>query len=125
MAHGFENTSTSGNMVKNRTTESDLILPALEVIAQFGHPDRGLATGSLARHLRARLTPHAEDLTALSNRADDRLSQVIRNLVSHRTLERKGFATYQKHSPGREGHYVLTENGRRRILEASSRHGLG
>ena len=56
--------------------------------------------------------PTEEDLMPLKNRTDDRLSQVLRNLISHRTLERKGLATYYRDPITNEGFYRLTEKGR-------------
>lgn len=94
-----------------RIREVDLILPALQVLADSEHLPLGVSTQDLARQLRARIVPTAEDLERLQGRKDDRLSQVIRNLVSHRTLERRGLATYSKNERDGRGYYKLTPMG--------------
>lgn len=92
-------------------------MPSVRLIAKFGDAERGLTISELAPLLREHFAPSRADLSNLSNRRDDRLSQIIRNLVSHRTLERKGLALYFE-SPGRPGHYRLTELGWRKAREA-------
>ena len=72
-------------------SESDLIIPALAIIA--AHP-QGVATTELSKQLRTQLRPSGDDLTILSGRHDDKFSQKVRNLKSHETLDRKGFATF-------------------------------
>lgn len=76
-----------------------------------------MTTAELARQLRADLNATQEDLEVLQGRKDDRLSQVIRNLVSHRTLERRGLATYYKDERTGFGFYRLTPMGIRSITE--------
>jgi hypothetical protein len=94
-----------------RIFERDLVQPALEVIREFGHPEQGLSISDLAPRLRDKLTPSEGDLIILRNRNDDRLSQIIRNLVSHRKLEREGLAVYYRSGRG-AGLYILTDQGR-------------
>ncbi len=77
-----------------------------------------MPTVELARKLRDQLEPTAEDREILQGRTDDRLSQVIRNLVSHRTLERRGLAIYYKNPITGRGHYRLTAMGNRTLNEA-------
>ncbi len=72
-------------------SEADLVVPALEIISL--HPE-GIATSELLTALRSALRPSGDDLTLLENRSDDKFSQKVRNLKSHNTLERKGFATF-------------------------------
>jgi hypothetical protein len=103
-----------------RTTESDLILPALRLLADSERLSTGMSTAEMAKSLRNSLKPSKEDLQILQGRNDDRLSQVIRNLVSHRTLERRGLATYSKDSRTGRGHYKLTEMGARTLTEPPS-----
>ncbi len=98
-----------------RIKEGDLVDPALRLIAEFGDPDLGLEISVLAKKLRLVLHPSKEDLEILESRKDDRLSQVIRNLVSHRTLEKKGLAKYRKGTAYTRGSFVLTELGRASI----------
>lgn len=68
-----------------RITEPDLILPALYVID--GHP--GITTGELIIELRSIFNPIGEDAEILSGRNDDKFSQIVRNLVSHHTLDQR------------------------------------
>jgi hypothetical protein len=92
-------------------SESDLVVPALEIIAC--HPD-GVTTSELLSELRAILRPSGDDLTLLGGRNDDKFSQKVRNLKSHDTLERKGFATFI------DGRYKITASG-----ETIARSGRG
>jgi hypothetical protein len=72
-------------------SETDLIIPALEVIA--AHPD-GIDTSELLSLLRRQLKPTGDDLEILAGRNDDKFSQKVRNLKSHDTLEKKGLAIF-------------------------------
>ena len=101
-----------------RTKESDLIDPALALIAKYGDEELGLEISVLAKKLRQIITPTAEDLLPLKGRKDDRLSQVIRNLVSHRTLEKQGLATYRVGEALTRGSYVLTEIGKSSVKQS-------
>jgi hypothetical protein len=94
-------------MPGDRTSEIDLVQPALQLLARHGP----LETSELARLLRAIVRPHAVDLEILPSRKDDRLSQVIRNLISHRTLSRRGLATYERDPVSGKATYRLTELG--------------
>ena len=73
-------------------SESDLIVPALAIIA--AHPE-GIGTTELSSLLRRQLNPSGEDLEPLLNRADDKFSQKVRNLKSHNSLEGTGLAIYE------------------------------
>ena len=83
-------------------SETDLVVPALEIIAR--RPD-GITTTELQSQLRASLRPSGDDLTLLDGRNDDKFSQKVRNLKSHNALERKGFATFG------HGRYKITASG--------------
>jgi hypothetical protein len=67
---------------------SDLIVPAVAIIA--AHPD-GIGTSELSTLLRRQ----GEDLEPLKKRADDKFSQKVRNLKSHKTLEKLGLAVHE------------------------------
>ena len=84
-------------------SESDLIVPALAIIAS--NPD-GIPTSDLSKLLRAQLKPSGDDLTLLAGRSDDKFSQKVRNLRSRETLERKGLAIFA------DGKFVITEAGK-------------
>lgn len=68
-----------------RITEPDLILPALYVIQR----QPGITTGDLIKELREIFNPTGEDAEILHGRNDDKFSQIVRNLVSHHTLDKK------------------------------------
>jgi hypothetical protein len=101
-----------------RTKEADLIDPTLALIAKYGDPEYGLEISVLAKKLRELIKPSSEDLLPLKGRTDDRLSQVIRNLVSHRTLEKRNLAVYRKGTALTKGSYVLTELGRESVNQS-------
>ena len=85
-------------------SEPDLIVPALKIIEQ--HP-QGILTSSLINSLRKALRPSGSDLVLLGGRRDDHFSQKVRNLKSHDTLVRKGFATFAN------SRFHITEAGRK------------
>ena len=89
-------------------SESDLVVPALAILA--ANPN-GITTSDLSKELRERLDPSDDDLTILANRNDDKFSQKVRNLRSHETLEKKGFATFTG------GKFIITDAGRKCALE--------
>jgi hypothetical protein len=66
----------------SRITEKDLYVPALRAMArrQNGY----ISTADLIDELRAELGPTGEDLEILDNRQDDRFSQKVRNIKSHK-----------------------------------------
>ncbi len=84
-------------------SEPDLIIPALEIIS--AHP-AGITTSQLLVFLRRALKPTGDDLILLDGRNDDRFSQKVRNLRSHSTLERSGYATFS------DGKYHITPAGK-------------
>jgi predicted HNH restriction endonuclease len=83
----------------SRISESELILPTLLVLSLNGGI---ITTSGLIAKLREILNPQGEDLEILKNRSDDKFSQKVRNLVSHRTLEDFGYAEYQKSNKSHE-----------------------
>lgn len=95
----------------SRIREKDLIEPVLKLISDYASEKEGLEISRIDELLRKRLTLSDLDKETLKGRRDDRFSQVVRNLVSHRTLERKGFAEYHKKYGGVKGGYVLTPKG--------------
>ena len=84
-------------------TETELILPALYSLAKA--TDRKLTTTELINGLRLLLKPQGEDLKPLLNRNDDKFSQKVRNLISHKTLEKLNYVEV------RGGFLVLTDEG--------------
>jgi predicted HNH restriction endonuclease len=76
----------------NRISESELILPALFVLSSHGG---SIGTSTLIAELRALLNPQGEDTKILAGRNDDKFSQKVRNLKSHGTLAKHGYAKYE------------------------------
>ena len=97
-----------------RITEPDLILPALYVI----HNQPGITTGELIVELRSIFNPTGEDAEILQGRNDDKFSQIVRNLVSHHTLDQRlqytvlgaSGATNTTHKLTKKGLEYLEEN---------------
>lgn len=69
----------------SRIREPALILPALYVVQE----QPGITTADLIGELRALLNPTGEDTEILHGRSDDKFSQIVRNLVSHHTLDQR------------------------------------
>lgn len=88
-------------------SEDDLIEPSLKIISenQFG-----ISTSDLILRLREVLKPSGEDLSKLVNRNDDKFSQKVRNLRSHKTLESKGYVTIK------DGNFYITKAGKEFIF---------
>jgi len=72
-------------------TEFELIPFSLKVILNVPN---GIETKHLITELRKLMNPNGEDLEILSNRSDDKFSQKVRNLKSHKTLENKGLVEF-------------------------------
>ncbi len=98
-------------MKGGRTSERNLIIPALTVLFNNGGNEHIVETKILTSELRKHINPTHADQELLKGRSDDRLSQVIRNLVSHRTLEKQGLALYQVENESKEKGYKLTKKG--------------
>lgn len=96
-----------------RITEPDLILPALYVID--GHP--GITTGELIVELRYIFNPTGEDAEILSGRNDDKFSQIVRNLVSHHTLDQRLQYTVLGGARTTNATHRLTDSGRSYLSE--------
>ena len=63
-------------------SEYDLTIPSLKIIANAKY---GIVTQKLIKSLRLALKPNGEDALILANRTDDKFSQKVRNLKSHKT----------------------------------------
>lgn len=64
-------------------SESDLIVPALRIIAERTD---GITTSELISRLRDELKPTGKDVKILKGRKDDAFSQKVRNLISHKKI---------------------------------------
>lgn len=102
-------------MTVNRTREGDLIDPVLRLILKHRDESGGLDITKIDRLLREQIALTEIDKTILKGRKDDKFSQVVRNLVSHRTLERDGLAEYRNDGTFKRGAYYLTIKGAVRI----------
>lgn len=94
-------------------TESDLIMPTLNYLLL--NKESGLTTSQLIVLLSQELEISGRDAEIIKGRSDTYFSQKVRNLVSHRTLESKGLASYK--SVGRDGLHKITEKGEKYLLE--------
>lgn len=93
-------------------SENDLIIPTLNYLLL--NKESGLKTSELIILLSDELEISGHDAEILTGRNDTYFSQKVRNLVSHRTLESKGLATYQ--NIGRDGLHKITNKGEKYLL---------
>lgn len=94
-----------------RITERELILPTIFLIDLR----KGLTTSDLIAELTDLMKPSGEDAEILERRKDAKFSQKVRNLVSHNTLEKLGYATYQ--SIRGNGIFQITEKGKNYLID--------
>lgn len=73
-----------------RIPESELIIPTLELLDAA--PDGEMKTTDLIAALEDMFGPEGEDSEILEGRHDTKFSQKVRNMKSHKTLERAGLA---------------------------------
>lgn len=90
-------------------TESELILPTLYLLSK--EKEKYISTSDLIVKLTEIMHPTGVDAEILRNRSDTHFSQKVRNLKSHDTLTRKGYAAYESNG------YVLSENGKKYLEE--------
>ena len=83
-------------------SEKQLVEPSLRIIANHKN---GITTQKLIEKLRLILKPNGEDTLILSNRADDKFSQKVRNLKSHKSLEKDNWVKFK------EDKYFITDIG--------------
>lgn len=91
-------------MTNSRITESELVLPSLYLMTL--NPHGCISTSELIELLTQILKPKGIDAQILNNRNDTYFSQKVRNLKSHDTLTKYGYAQYSN------GTYFITEKGR-------------
>jgi len=94
-------------------TESDLIIPTLNYLLL--NKEAGLTTSQLISLLSEELEVSGRDAETIVGRNDTYFSQKVRNLVSHRTLENKELASYER--VGRDGLHKITDAGEKYLLE--------
>lgn len=91
-----------GYKKRNLITESDLVIPALQILVSH---NEGINTTYLIKALEKEIKPKGKDAEIIKGRQDTYFSQKVRNLKSHDTLTKKGLATYEK------GIYKITKKG--------------
>lgn len=94
-------------MANNRITESELVLPSLYLMVL--NPQGGIKTSELICLLTQLLKPKGRDAMILNNRNDTYFSQKVRNLKSHDTLTKYGYANYNN------GTFFITNEGRKLV----------
>ena len=71
-------------------SENELIVPALR--AMFNSPNFEIQTSDLIDEIANQFTLDGHDLAPLMNRNDEKFTQIVRNLKSHKTLRDLGYA---------------------------------
>ncbi len=84
-------------------SENELIIPALT--AMYNAPSRRILTSDLINEISNNFILDNQDLTPLLNRNDEKYTQIVRNLKSHKTLAKLNFATEF------DGGFELTDEG--------------
>lgn len=92
--------------MEGRITEAALVLPALYLMSLH---DGKIGTSDLIKELTDIMHPRGEDVQILDNRRDTRFSQIVRNLKSHNTFNRNGFADYE------DGCFQITKAGQEHL----------
>jgi len=92
-------------MSEKRIREMELVLPALYFINE--EPD--ITTSRLKQLLMNLLKPTGKDAEIARGRKDIYFEQKVRNLVSHRTLEKPGYAIYTEANST----HTITEKGKK------------
>ena len=91
-AHGAAQRRRYGEsrMALRRVPEAELVVPALQLLCEA--PNGELSTTLLIQRLLEYFTPEGDDAEILKNRNDTKFTQKVRNLKSHKTLEKAGLA---------------------------------
>ena len=88
-----------------RVSEREVVLTALHILSV---KDYGISNTELIESLEKLVVPAGEDSNILKSRIDSKFSQKVRNLKSHRTLEKAGLAEQDI-----QGNWFLTTHGKR------------
>lgn len=101
-----------GDAQTPRLNEQQVSIPALLLLAKLNADRDGapVSTTELRQALKASIVVAPEDVAPLKGRTDTKVDQVIRNLVSHGTLEREGWI--QRSDKGLK----VTQSGLGRLL---------
>lgn len=71
-------------------SENQLIIPAL--VAMYNSPNNEIQTTDLINEIANQFVLDGQDLSPLMNRNDEKFTQIVRNLKSHKTLRDLGYA---------------------------------
>lgn len=71
-------------------SENQLVVPAL--LAMLNSPNGSILTSDLIDHISGQFALDNQDLSPLLNRNDEKYTQIVRNLKSHKTFVKKGLA---------------------------------
>lgn len=93
------------------TTESEVVGPVLRVLGEA--PNGCLPTGEVRQRVKATIPLTLNDLSSLTNRPDQKIDQIIRNLKSHKNVSGNPFFEGLLRDVPRG--YAITERGRRRL----------
>jgi DNA-binding XRE family transcriptional regulator len=110
----------NGFLYEGRIKERDTYLPVLGILD--GEPGGFMKTSELIRSLELWFNPRGEDAEILAGRSDTRFSQIVRNIVSHKSSSTnmigRGWAIYD----ARRRRLQITEAGKQ-YLESEKRQG--
>jgi len=95
-------------MIQRKLSEDDLTIPVLYILYTRG----AMNTSSLKRNILAMLKPSGSNLDPLENRNDTKITQIIRNIISHRNdsfnnIIRRGLVDYNSST----GVLSITQSG--------------
>ena len=71
-------------------SENEIIVPAL--LAMYNSPNNEIQTSKLIIAIANNFNLDSQDLSPLLNRQDEKFTQIVRNLKSHKTLKDLGYA---------------------------------
>ncbi len=97
-------------MSDGRICESDLVLPALRLMAE--RPGGFIGTSDLIAELAEVFNPTGMDAQIIPGRSDTYFSQKVRNLVSHRNAANSFIANGYAEYVGRRRGLRITDAGR-------------
>ncbi len=115
---GFRFTSAdgeaSGMVFQHRIREKDTYVPVLELLDDT--PDGFMTTADLIKNLEIYMSVRGEDAEILANRSDTRFSQIVRNIVSHKSVPTNPIgAGWVIYDAGRHG-MTITRAGREHLV---------
>ena len=99
-----------------RQTERQVAIMLLSTLAErqpysAGRKNKALSMAELRPLVKERLPLSSADVTQLKNRSDTKIDQLIRNVESHNTLTRSGYAKRT------DAGYLITNEGRAFLLD--------